>query len=95
MACVLPCALLESNRVARKEDLLAERMEDTMRNRTRVEMVDLEPVSVKPGQVLTVYLNENVKVELRVTPLGQPEIFCDHTHLLRLFKDWYPPNETC
>jgi hypothetical protein len=36
-----------------------------------------------------------VKVELRVTPLGQPEIFCDHTHIVRLFRDWYHPNETC
>ena len=66
-----------------------------MRNRTKVEMNDLEPVSVESGQVLTVFLNKKVKVELRVTPLGQPEIFCDHTHVVRLFKDWYPPNETC
>ena len=66
-----------------------------MRNQTKVEMTDLDTVSVKAGQVLTVYLNEKVKVELRVTPLGQPEIFCDHTHLVRLFRDWYHPNETC
>jgi hypothetical protein len=70
-------------------------MEDTMRNRTKVEMDDLDTVSVKSGQALTVFLNEKVKVELRVTPLGQPEIFCDHTHIVRLFRDWYPPNETC
>jgi hypothetical protein len=70
-------------------------MEDTMRNQTKVEMISLDTVQVNPGQVLTVYLNEKVKVELRVTPLGQPEIFCDHTHLVRLFRDWYHPNETC
>lgn len=66
-----------------------------MRNRTKAEMTDLDTVSVKAGQVLTVYLNEKVKVELRVTPLGQPEIFCDHTQVVRLFRDWYAPNETC
>ena len=66
-----------------------------MRNQTKVEMTDIDTMSVKPGQVLTVYLNEKVKVELRVTPIGQPEIFCDHTHVVRLFRDWYPPNETC
>ncbi len=66
-----------------------------MRNQTQVEMTDLHTISVKPGQVLTVLLNEKLKVELRVTPLGQPEIFCDHTHIVRLFRDWYQPNETC
>ena len=66
-----------------------------MSNQTQVEMTDLDTISIKPGQVLTVLLNEKLKVELRVTPLGQPEIFCDHTHIVRLFKDWYQPNETC
>ncbi|UCB48303.1 MAG: hypothetical protein JSW56_14300 [Deltaproteobacteria bacterium] len=66
-----------------------------MRNQTQVEMTDLDTISVNPGQVLTVFLNEKLKVELRVTPLGQPEIFCDHTHIVRLFRDWYQPNETC
>jgi len=66
-----------------------------MRNPTIVEMTDLDTVSVEPGQVLTVFLTEKVKVALRVTPLGQPEIFCDHTHIVRLFRDWYEPNETC
>lgn len=66
-----------------------------MRNPTKREMTDLDTVSIKPGQILTVFLNEKVKVELRVTPLGQPEIFCDHTHIVRLFRDWYQPNETC
>lgn len=66
-----------------------------MTDQTQVEMTDLDTISVKPGQVLTVFLNEKLKVELRVTPLGQPEIFCDHTHIVRLFRDWYQPNETC
>jgi hypothetical protein len=66
-----------------------------MKNQTEVEMTDLATISVKPGQVLTVFLNEKLKVALRVTPLGQPEIFCDHTHIVRLFRDWYQPNETC
>lgn len=66
-----------------------------MRNQTQVEMTDLDTISVNPGQVLTVFLNEKLKVELRVTPLGQPEIFCDHTHIVRLFRDWYRPNQTC
>jgi hypothetical protein len=70
-------------------------MEDPMRNQTQLEMTDLDTISVKPGQVLTVLLNEKLKVKLRVTPLGQPEIFCDHTHIVRLFRDWYQPNETC
>ena len=70
-------------------------MEDTMKNQTQVEMTHLDTMSVRPGQVLTVLLNEKLKVELRVTPLGQPEIFCDHTHIVRLFRDWYQPNETC
>jgi hypothetical protein len=33
-------------------------------------MTDLATISVKPGQVLTVFLNEKLKVALRVTPLG-------------------------
>ena len=66
-----------------------------MKDQPRAEMTDLDSISVKPGQVLTVFLNEKLKVELRVTPLGQPEIFCDHTHIVRLFRDWYQPNETC
>jgi hypothetical protein len=70
-------------------------MEDNMKDQPRAEMTDLDSISVKPGQVLTVFLNEKLKVELRVTPLGQPEIFCDHTHIVRLFRDWYQPNETC
>ena len=70
-------------------------LEDPMTDQTQVEMTDLDTISVKPGQVLTVFLNEKLKVELRVTPLGQPEIFCDHTHIVRLFRDWYQPNETC
>ena len=66
-----------------------------MKNQTQVEMTDLDTISLEPGQVLTVLLNEKLKVVLRVTPLGQPEIFCDHTHIVRLFRDWYQPNETC
>lgn len=66
-----------------------------MRNQTQVRITNLDTISVRPGQVLTVLLNEKLKVELRVTPLGQPEIFCDHTHIVRLFRDWYPANETC
>ena len=80
----------------RIEVLIEDRiMEDAMRNPAKVEMTDLDTVSVEPGQVLTVFLTEKVKVVLRVTPLGQPEIFCDHTHIVRLFRDWYQPNETC
>ena len=80
----------------RIEVLIEDRiMEDTMRNPAKVEMTDLDTVSVEPGQILTVFLTEKVKVVLRVTPLGQPEIFCDHTHIVRLFRDWYQPNETC
>ena len=66
-----------------------------MKNSARVEITNLCAVSVKPGQVLNVSLNDKVKVELRVTPLGQPEIFCDHNQIVRLFRDWYRPNETC
>lgn len=66
-----------------------------MTPKTKTKMTELESLSIKPRQVLTVFLNEKVKVELRVTPLGQPEIFCDHTHIVRLFRDWYQPNETC
>lgn len=58
-------------------------------------MAQLDNLSIESGQVLHVLLNGKVKVELRVTPLGQPEIFCDHTHIVRLFRDWYQPNETC
>ena len=47
-------------------------MEDTMRNQTKVEMTDLDTISVKPGQVLTVFLNEKLKVELRVTTRSSP-----------------------
>ena len=66
-----------------------------MENSAKVEMTNIGTVSVKPGQVLHVSLNEKVKIELRVTPLGQPEIFCDHSHIVRFFRDWYQPNETC
>jgi hypothetical protein len=58
-------------------------------------MTELNPISIENGQVLHVTLNGQVKLELRVTPLGQPEIFCDHTQIVRLFRDWYQPNETC
>ena len=66
-----------------------------MGQQPKFKMKKMDTVSIKPGQTLTVFLNEKVKVELRVTPLGQPEIFCDHTHIVRLFRDWYQPNETC
>jgi hypothetical protein len=66
-----------------------------MTPKTKTKMTELDTLSIKPRQVLTVFLNEKVKVELRVTPLGQPEIFCDHTHIVRLFRDRYQPNETC
>ena len=66
-----------------------------MATKSKVKMEELDTLSLKPHQSLTVFLNEKVKVELRVTPLGQPEIFCDHTHVVRLFRDWYHPNETC
>ena len=66
-----------------------------MATKSKVKMEELDTLSLKPNQSLTVFLNERVKVELRVTPLGQPEIFCDHTHVVRLFRDWYQPNETC
>jgi len=66
-----------------------------MATKSKVKMEELDTLSLKPHQSLTVFLNEKVKVELRVTPLGQPEIFCDHTHVVRLFRDWYQPNETC
>lgn len=66
-----------------------------MVSKSKVKMKELDTLSLKPQQSLTVFLNEKVKVELRVTPLGQPEIFCDHTHVVRLFRDWYQPNETC
>jgi len=56
---------------------------------------ELNPISIENGQVLRVTLNGQIKLELRVTPLGQPEIFCDHTQIVRLFRDWYQPNETC
>ena len=58
-------------------------------------MDEMDPLLIESGQVLHVILNGKVKVELRVTPLGQPEIFCDHTQIVRLFRDWYQPNETC
>ena len=66
-----------------------------MATKSKVKMEELDTLSLKPQQSLTVFLNEKVKVELRVTPLGQPEIFCDHTHVVRLFRDWYQLNETC
>lgn len=69
--------------------------EEHMVSKSKVKMKELDTLSLKPQQSLTVFLNEKVKVELRVTPLGQPEIFCDHTHVVRLFRDWYQPNETC
>ena len=72
----------------------------TARTKKRVKkakniMTELEPISIERGQVLHITLNGQVKLELRVTPLGQPEIFCDHTQIVRLFRDWYQPNETC
>ena len=66
-----------------------------MAPKSKVKMEELDTLSLKPRQSLTVFLNEKVKVVLRVTPLGQPEIFCEHTHVVRLFRDWYEPNETC
>ena len=65
------------------------------RNRTKSIMNQLDPLSLGKGQALRVTLNGNVDVELRVTPLGQPEVYCDHTQIIRLFRDWYQPNETC
>ena len=69
--------------------------ENNMNKKRIAKMTNLEPLTVKPCESLKVSLNDHVKVELRVTSLGQPEIYCDHTHILRLFRDWYEPNETC
>jgi len=66
-----------------------------MGNSKKKHVKKLKSTTINPGQSLTVNLNDNVRVELRVTPLGQPEIFCDHTHIVRLFRDYYEPNETC
>lgn len=58
-------------------------------------MLELDPISIENGQFLHITLNGQVKMQVRVTPLGQPEVFCDHTQIVRLFRDWYQPNETC
>ena len=58
-------------------------------------MNELKAVSLKPGQAVTVNVGPKVQIELRLTPKGQPEIFCDHRIILRPFEDWYQPNETC
>ena len=67
----------------------------TMGKRNKKHMTKLDDITMSPGKSLIVNLNGNVQVELRVTPLGQPEIYCDHTHIVRLFRDHYEPNETC
>ena len=64
-------------------------------NKSRDIMQGLDPISIENGQVLHITLNGQVKLEIRVTPLGQPEVFCDHTQIVRRFRDWYQPNETC
>jgi hypothetical protein len=66
-----------------------------MKKLARVRMTNPGEVTIRPGQTLNVSLNGKVKVELRVTPFGQPEIFCDYNHIVRLFRDWYELNETC
>lgn len=66
-----------------------------MGKRKKKHMTKIDDITMNPGKSLTVNLNENVRIEVRVTPLGQPEIFCDHTHIVRLFRDYYEPNETC
>lgn len=64
-------------------------------NKARNIMQKLDPVFIENGQVLHITLNGQVKLEIRVTPLGQPEVFCDHTQIVRRFRDWYQPNKTC
>jgi len=58
-------------------------------------MKELKSITVKPGESIRISLHGKVDVELRITRLGQPEIFCDHTQIVRRFRDYYMPNETC
>ena len=58
-------------------------------------MKELRSITVKPGERIRISLHGKVDVELRITGLGQPEIFCDHTQIVRRFRDYYTPNETC
>jgi hypothetical protein len=58
--------------------------------------VDLEAITLEKGQTITVNLGPKVQVTLRVTPLGQPEIWTDHSaSIVRPFEWWYEVNETC
>ena len=57
---------------------------------------DLEAITLEKGQTIKVNLGPKVEVVLRITPLGQPEIWTDHsTSIVRPFEWWYEVNETC
>jgi hypothetical protein len=54
-----------------------------------------ENVRVCPGEYTTVWLQqgtESVQLEIRVTPGGTMEIFCDHMNAIRMkpFAEWWP-----
>lgn len=58
--------------------------------------VDLEAITLEKGQTIKVNLGPKVEIVLRVTPLGQPEIWTDHScSIVRGFNVWYEVNETC
>ncbi len=58
--------------------------------------VDLEAITLEKGQTIKVNLGPKVEIVLRVTPLGQPEIWTDHSaSITRPFEWWYEVNETC
>jgi hypothetical protein len=57
---------------------------------------DLETITLKKGETMTVNIGPKVRIVLRRTPLGQPEIWTDHsTSIVRPFEVWYEVNETC
>ncbi len=57
--------------------------------------VELEPITLQKGESITVNIGPKVKVVLRLTILGQPEIWTDHSmSIVRPFEWWYELNET-
>lgn len=53
---------------------------------------EIEEIRIVNNEFLTVYLQDgdsNIQVELRVTPEGKAEIYCNRLSCVKTFKKWY------
>ena len=67
-----------------------------MRSEVKAYGVELDSITLQKGESITVNIGPKVKVVLRLTGMGQPEIWTDHSmSIVRPFEWWYELNEYC